>query len=299
MEQTKMKFEYRIQEETVEITAYLDNEPTVCVPEVIEGKPVTALGAYAFEGKNELIELSLPKTVVSIGAHAFYNCRRLEKVGLSDRMVSAEDGAFKNCRNLHSFYIQVYQDKMTCLKNLLSELNQEILIQLEYMKDGQCVAISRLVFPKYVYEYAENTPARIINQLTFGSGVHYRECMKDKDVDFKKYDGAFSVAKVNDSLETLFLIARERLQYPYELGGKAKEEYQAYIKAHFMEIAALLVKKENVDGLLFLGKEQLLTRDNIDAVIQIAHELERVECVSVLLEYKNQHFKAVKKTFEL
>lgn len=299
MEQTKMKFEYKTIEETIMITAYLDNEPVVCVPEVIDGKPVTALGAYAFEGKNELIELSLPKTIASIGAHAFYNCRRLEKVCLSDRMVSAEDGAFKNCRNLRSFHIQVYQDKITCLKNLLSELNQEILIQMEYMQEGKCIAVSRLVFPKYSYEYAENTPARIINQLTYGSGVHYRECMKDKDVDFKKYDGTFSVAKVNDSLETLFLIARNRLQYPYKLEEKAKEQYHTFIEAHFMDIVKLLVKNEDVDGLLFLGEEQLFTRDNIDLAIQTAHELERVECVSVLLEYKNQHFKIVKKIFEL
>ena len=180
-----MEFSYRVNEHSVEITHYVGNESEVQIPAELEGKPVTAIGNYAFEGKNELLEVVLPKTIESIGAHAFYNCRRLMKMTLSDRILSTEDGAFKNCRSLREFHIQVYLRKMTCLKNLLSELNQEIHVTMENMDTH---SMSKLVFPSYLYDYVDNVEARIINQVTYGSGVHYRECMKEKEVDYKKYD---------------------------------------------------------------------------------------------------------------
>lgn len=291
-----MEFSYRVKEQSVEITHYLGNESEVQIPAELEGKPVTAIGKYAFEGKNELLEVVLPKTIESIGAHAFYNCRRLVKMTLSDRILSTEDGAFKNCRSLREFHIQVYLRKMTCLKNLLSELNQEIHVTMENMDTH---SMSKLVFPSYLYDYVDNVEARIINQVTYGSGVHYRECMKEKEVDYKKYDEVFRVARLNDTLETLFTIARDRLGYPYELSMEAKEEYEQYIQSNFVAIVTLCVEKEDIDGLLFLGDTGFYTKENIELAIQAAHERERIECVSVLLAYKNKHFKVQKKTFDL
>lgn len=291
-----MEFSYRVNEQSVEITHYLGNESEVQIPAELEGKPVTSIGKYAFEGKNELLEVVLPNTIESIGAHAFYNCRRLVKMTLSDRILSTEDGAFKNCRSLREFHIQVYLRKMTCLKNLLSELNQEIHVTMENMDTH---TMSKLVFPSYLYDYVDNVEARIINQVTYGSGVHYRECMKEKEVDYKKYDEVFRVARLNDTLETLFTIARDRLGYPYELSVEAKEEYEQYIQSNFAAIVTLCVEKEDIDGLLFLGDTGFYTKENIELAIQAAHQREQVECVSVLLAYKNKHFKVQKKTFDL
>lgn len=291
-----MEFEYRLMENEIEITSYLENMPVVTVPERIEGLPVTSVGKYAFEGKNELLEVTLPESLREIGAHAFYNCRRLRKVSLTDCVLSIEDGAFKNCRNLQEFHIQIFLRKMTCLNNLLSELNQEIHVTMDYIDTG---ARSKLVFPSFLFNYEDNVSAKIVNQITYGSGVHYRECMKEKEVDFKRYDDAYRVAKANDSLETLFAIAQYRLEFPYELGEEGKEEYCHFIKENFQDIISLCVKNDDADRLLFLGEAGFFTRENIDSVIQTAHERERLECVSVLLEYKNRHFAVQKKTFDL
>lgn len=291
-----MEFEYKVINNEIEITSYLENQPAVIVPAAIEGLPVTVIGRYAFEGKNELLEVTLPETLKEIGAHAFYNCRRLRKISITDRVFSIEDGAFKNCRDLQHFHIQVMIRKMTCLNNMLSELNQEIHVTMEYKDTGM---ISKLVFPSYLYDYEDNVSAKIINQVTYGSGVHYRECMKEREVDFKKYDEVFRVAKQNDSLKTLFTIAYDRLEFPSELGKEAEMEYRNFIEEHFQEIIVLCVKNDDCDRLLFLGEAGFFTRENIDFAIQAAHESEHLECVSVLLEYKNKHFKAQKKTFDL
>lgn len=297
-----MNFEYMIQNDRIEITSYRGQEQVVTIPAEIEGKPVTSIGKYAFEGNNDVLEILLPETVDTIKAHAFYNCRKLEKMSLSDCVTETEDGAFKNCRSLRFFNIAVLIEKMTCLKNLLSELNQELHVELEYRKERQGTTDelkkSKLVFPKYAYDYVDNVEARIINQVTYGSGVHYRECMKEKNIDFRKYDQVFSVAVVNDSLETLFTIARNRLEYPYELLQEAKEQYRHYIQEHLMELAGYCIQKD-IDGLLFLGDQEFLTRDNIDAIMELAHKKEQIESVSVLLDYKRKHFPVVKKRFEL
>ncbi|MBR3771065.1 MAG: leucine-rich repeat protein, partial [Clostridium sp.] len=141
-----MDFSYRTIEERIEITAYHGSNSVVYVPEEIDGRSVTVIGKYAFEGNNDILEVVLPDSVERIGSHAFYNCRRVEKMRMSDRIVETEDGAFKNCRSLREFQIRVILHKMTCLKNLLSELSQELHITLEYTGQEQ----SRLVFPRYL-----------------------------------------------------------------------------------------------------------------------------------------------------
>lgn len=283
----------------MELTAYYGNGLIVTIPDKIEGTPITSIGTYAMEGHNEVTELVLPAALDTIKAHAFYNCRNLEKISLSDRVTEIEDGAFKNCRSLRFLHMQVIQGKMTCLKNLLSELNQELHIKMDYIEGGQVKKESKLVFPKYAYDYVDNVEARIINQITYGSGVHYRECMKEKDIDFRKYDHVFSVAVVNDTFETLFTIARYRLEYPYQLQEEAKNIYENYIQEHFYEIAEYCIKEEDTDGLLFLGDYHFLTKETIEEVIQTAHRMEKVECVSILLNYKKEHFKQEKRQFEL
>lgn len=89
------------------------------------------------------------------------------------------------------------------------------------------------------------------------------------------------------------------MAYPYELSIEAKEEYELYIQSNFAAIVALCVEKEDIEGLLFLGDTGFYTKENIELAIKAAHERERVECVSVLLAYKNKHSKVQKKTFDL
>ncbi|SET33083.1 leucine-rich repeat domain-containing protein [[Clostridium] polysaccharolyticum] len=291
-----MDFSYTVCEKGIEITKYLKDEAVAEVPAEIDGKAVISIGKYAFEGKRELIEVVLPDGMVTIGAHAFYNCRKLTKIHLSDCIISTEDGAFKNCRSLRYVFVKVILYKMTFLKNLLSELNQEIHVTMDYEKEGQT---SKLVFPSYLHDYVDNVEARIINQVTYGSGVHYRECMQEKSVDFNKYDKTFYIAKINDSEDTLLAIVLYRLEYPYELSMDARNEYKAYIKEHFLQIIELCVEKEDVDALMILAKHGFYTEDSIDSAIQVAHRREKIACTGVLLDYKKSHFSVRKKTFDL
>lgn len=290
-----MDFSYKTIEEHIEITAYHGSDSIVCIPEEIDGLSVTVIGKYAFEGNNDILEVVLPDTIERIGSHAFYNCRRVEKMRMSDRIVEAEDGAFKNCRSLREFRIRVILQKMTCLKNLLSELNQELHITLEYASQEE----SRLVFPRYLYDYVDNVEARIINQVTYGSGVHYRECMKEREVDYRGYDEAFHVALCQDTVDTLFTIARYRLSDRYELSKEAATVYQNYILKHLKEIIEIVLKKSWQEALLFLLKQEYIHPENVEEVLLLAHQLGNIESVGILLDYKKNHWKVKKKEFVL
>ncbi len=295
----KELFECERTADGIEVKAYHGDREEVMVPEMLEGIPVVKIGAYCFHNMRQLRKIKIPDGVTEIGSHCFYDCRNLKTVCLSDRVVSIEDGAFKNCQEVTDIWMNVLIYKTTCLHSLLEEMSQKLNIRMDYYENGTCVKSGKAVFPKYLLDYEDNVPARIINQVTYGSGVHYRQCLNEDGIDFRSYDQTFQVAKVNDTVETLYEIARNRLKYPYDLTSEARKHYVAYLNENLMEIVKLLLKSEESEELLFLGENGLLTEDNMDSIIDLAHDMEKTESVSVLLDYKNKHFRRKQKSFVL
>ena len=83
---------------TIEITGYsgsYDLHPVV-IPDVIEGRPVTAIGESAFYHANNITEIKLPATVTSIGDWAFAGCNYLTSVTGSDAVTTIGKGAFSS-----------------------------------------------------------------------------------------------------------------------------------------------------------------------------------------------------------
>ena len=64
------------------------------VPPVVEGHPVTAIGAAAFSGRAELEEVILPTTLASIGESAFAGCGALAYLRLPEGVDSVGADAF-------------------------------------------------------------------------------------------------------------------------------------------------------------------------------------------------------------
>lgn len=275
------------------ITKYELEEEEVIIPECIDQKQVVEIGNYAFHGK-QIKKVVLPHSLDTIGSHAFYDCRQLKEITFSDFLVEVADGAFKNCRNLHIMNIHILQERYTCLKNLLSELNQQMLCRL-YKRDQEV----ELVFPAYAHNYQENTMARIINQETYGAGAHYRETITKNGILYKEYDSRFSFAKNVDETETLYAIVLSRLAFPYELGVEANKQYQMFLKEQYKKIVQWLIQTKQLERIQWLAQYEETTQEQIKEMLLQLQQADAIELVSKVMQVNQQRFGQKKKTFSL
>ncbi len=91
---------YEVQEDGVTITSFAwTNEPTVTIPDTIEGKPVTAIGKEAFlYCYADTVEL--PDTVRTIGEKAFAGCAYLQTMTIPSACTEIGYAAFADCDRL-------------------------------------------------------------------------------------------------------------------------------------------------------------------------------------------------------
>lgn len=197
----------------------------VILPTQLEGKPVVSLAPYAFRNERWIREISLPETLEGIGNHCFFDCRGLRKLKLSDRVTEFGDGALKNCEALEEVSLLVRIHKSTCLKSILAERNETLYVRVSYPSGEEAA----LVFPRYLLDYEANVEARIINQVTFGTGLEYRECFCYEDIDYKKYDDLFYYEQNVGEKENTARLAAARLSAPLLLGNERREQYLEYL----------------------------------------------------------------------
>lgn len=86
----------------VTITGFVGGKDvtSVTVPAEINGKPVTAIGEYAFTSINNLTSVSLPGSVTTIGDHAFSYCSNLKSLSVPTGVTSIGRYAFYYCESL-------------------------------------------------------------------------------------------------------------------------------------------------------------------------------------------------------
>jgi hypothetical protein len=76
------EFNYFINNGSVTITGYNGGVGPVVIPATIDGVPVDAIAASAFENNQNLTEVAVPKTLVSIGTAAFASCPNLTAINV-------------------------------------------------------------------------------------------------------------------------------------------------------------------------------------------------------------------------
>lgn len=85
---------------SVEINSYTGKRRYVTVPDTIEGKTVTSIGAEAFLGNDRIRSVTLPNTVTYIGDRAFKECHNIRSIAIPEKVVSIGNQAFYDCIRL-------------------------------------------------------------------------------------------------------------------------------------------------------------------------------------------------------
>ena len=90
---------------TIEIRSYTGKRRYITVPEEIEGKAVSSIGEFAFEGETRLREVRLPSRLRRIRKGAFTGCTNLYKIDIPASVTEIGASAFSNAVRLGTLAI--------------------------------------------------------------------------------------------------------------------------------------------------------------------------------------------------
>ncbi len=327
-----MKIQYKVTEKGVEIVRCFGTDPVIVLPEMIEGKPVIRAAAYTFSARKSKEEddvcvfetedhglfreqerllagedverVDFPDTMEEIGNYIFYGCRNLRQISFSDRLMGVGSGAFTGCRSLSRLDVRLTQGERSCVKEILGDLWQRIDVRFLRADSGaetlkNFPAEVRMVFPEHYEEAVENTPARILFTQHHGSGNNYRQCFYNKEVDYRKYDELFYVARVHDQVDVLCDLVFSRLMYPYRLEKDGETAYEDYVRDSEKEVAEYLTDREDLEALRQISARGMWQEKDLDQAADYAARTKKSEILAFLMEEKHRLFPVRKKKFEL
>ncbi len=332
MENICPEIHYRNSKDGLILTGCFGSDGNLMLPDSIGGVPFTKVAPYAFAdaggeagaetsaesgaGKEQVWEspqaafldkeqrrrlcadrvtaIRLPKGITQVGRYAFYRCRNLENLSLSDQILDIGGGAFNGCRSLREVKITFTEGKKSALKSIVEEVRFALHVRLMYA-DGT----ADLLFPEHYKEAEENTPARILYWVDYGSGGYYRQCFTDREVDYKKYDSLLYRAVNEEEPKTVFRLALGRLRWPYQLAGDSREAYLSYLKDNISAVVQFLTEEEDAEGFAYLSGQGLLTREAVSLGIDLAAREGKTQMLSLLMDEKNRSGDHKEKRFEL
>lgn len=86
---------YRQEGAGVKITEFTNPESELVIPDILGGKPVTAIAEFALDGKS-VNKITIPATVTRIEGEAFIDCSSLQDIYFSGNAPSMGQSAFSN-----------------------------------------------------------------------------------------------------------------------------------------------------------------------------------------------------------
>lgn len=267
------------------------------IPEEIDGCPVTEIGDYAFSAYGptgaedtsvcgaKLQEIILPKTIRRIGKYAFYGCSRLERMEFYSNISDIGAGAFTGCHRVRQLEVTLVKGEKSCLRELLLELREKQSVTLN-SEEGR----AKLVFPEFFEEAVENTPARILETHIHGSGMWYRNCFIQTELQFDLYDKRFPWAKEDEKLDIVLEMAFGRLLYPIGLSQEAERKYKSFLAECFEDACRWGFSRESLEETKYLAKEIAAESEMLQQMICIAGEQKKEEIFSYLMNEKHERY---------
>lgn len=300
-----MEYKFEKVDNHIRILRCFADGGNVMLPETIDGCPVEEIGPYAFSAHGEmgreenavcgadLTEIILPKTIRKIGRYAFYGCSNLERIEFYSDIDDIGAGAFTGCHKVRHMDVTIVEGKRSCLRELLLELREEQSVDYHSSK-GE----AKLVFPEFFEEAVENTPARILETHTHGSGMWYRNCFVQTELQFDMYDKRFPWAKEDERMEILMEMTFGRLLQPLGLSEQAENHYKIFLTEHLEEACGWALHCQTMDAVRYLAENVAIEKEQLETLIRESGKSENVETFSYLMDCKHKRYPKVKKKID-
>ncbi len=301
-------------DKSAKILRVFSNLPVAVIPAQIDGYSVKELGNYCFAPSGQITEhaittktpvpvstltelcgnylnaVYLPESVEKIGDYTFYNCRNLTEITLSDGLYSVGSDAFMNCHHMRRIHLKCSPSKKNCLRQILSQISWDVeAVFYKHTSSDSSQKEAVVFFPEYYESYDEIAPAHVFGRSIIGEGFRARQCFQDDILDFPQYDKIFPKACVEESGQTLCQMAFYRLRYPYQMSDTDGLRYTDYLVKHGLSLCRQFISNKNLDDLLFLFQEKLLSLQNIQQAISLAAQAGWSEGSAAMLRWKQLH----------
>lgn len=125
LDKIKQEYIYEVKGRGVIIKEYIGQDSKVIIPSFIDNKPVTRIGAEAFEGKN-ITEVIMPDTVKEVGKNAFASNMYMTNIKLSSNLKIMPEGMLAFCTKIK--HLEIPSSVRTLGKNSLDYLKLRTMI---------------------------------------------------------------------------------------------------------------------------------------------------------------------------
>ncbi len=171
------KFSYTLSEDEVTITGSAIKSGDLVIPSFVEGAPVTAINAYAFEGY-AISSVAMPEHLETIGAYAFRNCAYLKEIKIPSSVTAIGDCVFTYCSNLEKIEVDPDNEAFSSVDGVLFNKSQTTLLQYPMAKRGSSYKTPSSVktIGKYAFYNSSLTDIHISNGALFINNSGFEGC---------------------------------------------------------------------------------------------------------------------------
>lgn len=170
------------------IVRYEGRDRSVTVPAQLDGKPVVGIGERAFEGCQELEQVTLPESVTTIGERAFYSCVRLKRASVPAGVKTFGGMAFAGCPQLTLLVVKdspahAHAEQLSYPYEIVNREAPPVVFRTEPVAEGLMIVAYR------GKDACVNVPARIdgrpvvaVGKKAFGQSAGVREIVLPEGV---------------------------------------------------------------------------------------------------------------------
>lgn len=268
----------------IEIEIY----PEYQKPEEMEG--FTAIGEYAFAEQTDLTEVRIPDSVKKLGERAFSGCTDLRSVIMPEGLTEIGQYAFSGCTSLSEVTIP----------DTVRKIGLDAFAGTPWLRQqkGPFVLAGDHVLVDYIGSEAEACFPEETKHIDYAivSGWHsirkltYRGVTLDTDLlgngSLRK---ALFMLKERKYTESIKYSAKYPILWRLFCADPEDAELCAYIRRHLVDMLQFAISQGDMEVVEAVCKDgTLLSRRNIDQLLEYAIEEQQVDIQMKLMVYKDQ-----------